>query len=77
LQERRIFPAIDIYKSGTRREDLLLSKTELEVTYSIRKLMYNEGNTAAVTEKLLNVLSKTKNNKDFFDILSKSPELLK
>ncbi|EQB89323.1 transcription termination factor Rho [Clostridium punense] len=77
LQERRIFPAIDIYKSGTRREDLLLSKTELEVTYNIRKLMYNEGNTAAVTEKLLSVLSKTKTNKDFFDILSKSPELLK
>jgi transcription termination factor Rho len=77
LQERRIFPAIDIYKSGTRREDLLLNKSELEVTYNIRKLMYNEGNTAAVTEKLLNVLSKTRSNKDFFDILSKSPELIK
>nr|WP_017413537.1 transcription termination factor Rho [Clostridium tunisiense] len=77
LQERRIFPAIDIYKSGTRREDLLLNKTELEVTYNIRKLMYNEGNTAAVTEKLLNVLSKTRTNKEFFEILSKSPELLK
>lgn len=77
LQERRIFPAIDIYKSGTRREDLLLTKSQLEVTYNIRKLMYNEGNTAAVTEKLLNILSKTKSNEDFFDILSKNADLLK
>ena len=65
LQERRIFPAIDIYKSGTRREDLLLNKLELEVTYSIRKLMYNEGNSQAVTEKLINLLSRTKSNKEF------------
>jgi len=77
LQERRIFPAIDIYKSGTRREDLLLTKSQLEVTYNIRKLMYNEGNTAAVTEKLLNILSKTKSNEDFFDMLSKNGDLLK
>lgn len=77
LQERRIFPAIDIYKSGTRREDLLLTKTQLEVTYSIRKLMYNEGNTAAVTEKLLNILQKTRSNEEFFEILSKNAELLK
>jgi len=77
LQERRIFPAIDIYKSGTRREDLLLNKSELEITYSIRKLMYNEGNSQAVTEKLINLLSKTKSNKDFFDILSKNTDLLK
>jgi len=77
LQERRIFPAIDIYKSGTRREDLLLNKSELEITYSIRKLMYNEGNSQAVTEKLINLLSKTKSNKDFFYILSKNTDLLK
>ena len=38
LQERRIFPAIDIYKSGTRKEDLILSDEEKEVAYSIRKL---------------------------------------
>ncbi len=53
LQERRIFPAIDIYKSGTRREDLLLTKSQLEVSYNIRKIMYKTGNPQAVTEKLI------------------------
>ncbi|MGG7165206.1 transcription termination factor Rho [Clostridium ihumii] len=77
LQERRIFPAIDIYKSGTRREDLLLNKTELEATYNIRQKMYNESNSQAVTEKLINLLSKTKNNKEFFDVVGKNPDLLK
>ncbi|MGL4730721.1 MAG: transcription termination factor Rho [Clostridium sp.] len=77
LQERRIFPAIDIYKSGTRREDLLLSKTELEITYNIRQTMYNESNSQVVTEKLINILSKTNGNKEFFDIIGKNPDLLK
>lgn len=77
LQERRIFPAIDIYKSGTRREDLLLNKTELEATYNIRQKMYNESNSQVVTEKLINLLSKTKNNKEFFDVVGKNPDLLK
>ena len=44
LQERRIFPAIDIYKSGTRKEDLLLTDEEKEVAYAIRKVMYRDGN---------------------------------
>jgi len=76
LQERRIFPAIDIYKSGTRREDLLLTKEQLEVSYSIRKTMYRTGNTQAVTEKLLGVLSRTESNEEFFDILTKNQDLL-
>ncbi|MDZ5001723.1 transcription termination factor Rho, partial [Clostridium perfringens] len=42
LQERRIFPAIDIYKSGTRKEDLILSEEEKEVAYSIRRVMYRD-----------------------------------
>ena len=75
LQERRIFPAIDIYKSGTRREDLLLSKNELDIVYNIRKTMYNEGNSQDVTEKLINILSKTKDNKEFFNILSKESNI--
>ena len=65
LQERRIFPAIDIYKSGTRKEDLLLTDEEKEVAYSIRKVMYRDGNIENITEKLINMLSKTKNNKEF------------
>lgn len=72
LQERRIFPAIDIYKSGTRKEDLLLTDEEKEVAYSIRKVMYRDGNIENITEKLINMLSKTKNNKEFIRIFEKS-----
>lgn len=72
LQERRIFPAIDIYKSGTRKEDLILSDEEKEVAYSIRKVMYRDGNVENVTEKLINMLSKTRNNKEFINIFNKS-----
>ncbi len=77
LQERRIFPAIDIYKSGTRREELLLTKTQLEVSYNIRKIMYRDGNPQAVTEKLLGLLSKTKSNDEFFDLVSKNIDMLR
>lgn len=70
LQERRIFPAIDIYKSGTRREDLLLSEKEYEVAFNIRKAMYAEG-TQNVTEKLIGLLGKTKSNEEFLEIFSK------
>lgn len=72
LQERRIFPAIDIYKSGTRKEDLILSEEEKEVAYSIRRVMYRDGNVENVTEKLINILSKTKNNKEFVGIFNKA-----
>ncbi|KLE17031.1 transcription termination factor Rho [Clostridium sp. C8] len=72
LQERRIFPAIDIYKSGTRKEDLILSDEEKEVSYSIRRVMYRDGNVENVTEKLINMLSKTKSNKEFINIFTKS-----
>ncbi|GAA0757768.1 transcription termination factor Rho [Clostridium sartagoforme] len=72
LQERRIFPAIDIYKSGTRKEDLILSNEEKEVSYAIRRVMYRDGNVENVTEKLINMLSKTKSNKEFINIFSKS-----
>ena len=65
LQERRIFPAIDIYKSGTRKEDLILSKEELEVAFSLRNTMYRDKNADSVTENLINMLSKTKNNNEF------------
>lgn len=71
LQERRIFPAIDIYKSGTRREDLLLSSKEQEVAYNIRKVLYSENSTESVTEKLISLLSKTKNNEEFLEMFNK------
>ena len=77
LQERRIFPAIDIFKSGTRREDLLLDKDELEVSYGIRRSMYAEGTSYFITEKLIHLLSKTKNNREFIDFISKNMDILK
>ena len=72
LQERRIFPAIDIYKSGTRKEDLLLTEQEKEVAYSIRRTMNRDGNIENITENLINMLQKTKNNKEFLDTFEKA-----
>ena len=68
LQERRIFPAIDINKSGTRKEELLQSKRELEAVWSIRKELSNLT-TADVVENLINNLVRTKTNDDFIDVL--------
>jgi len=68
LQERRIFPAIDINKSGTRKEELLQSKRELEAVFGIRKELLNVT-TADVVENLINNLVRTKTNEDFIDIL--------
>ncbi len=68
LSERRIFPAIDIYKSGTRREDLLLSNEELDAVRTIRRVLAG-GNTADVTEHLISMLEKTNNNEEFLQRL--------
>ena len=64
LADKRIFPAIDISKSSTRREDLLLTKKEMESIWTIRKAMSNMG-TAEVTEWFIDKLMKTKTNLDF------------
>jgi len=68
LSEKRIFPAIDLHKSSTRREELLLSKKELDGIWSIRKVM-SGGNTAEITEQLIGMLSKTPTNDMFLDRL--------
>jgi len=68
LSERRIFPAIDIYKSGTRREDLLLSTEELEAVRTIRRVL-SGGNPAEVTEHLIGMLEKTSTNDEFLQRL--------
>lgn len=68
LSERRIFPAIDIYKSGTRREDLLLSNEELEAVRTIRRVL-SGGNPAEVTEHLISMLEKTSTNDEFLQRL--------
>lgn len=71
LQERRIFPAIDIYKSGTRKDELLFDNDEEKnAAYNIRKLLYTD-NVESVTEQLINLLTKSKNNKELMGILSK------
>ena len=77
LQERRIFPAIDIYKSGTRKEDLLLTEEEKEVAFAIRKVMYKDGDIENITENLINMLSKTKNNKEFIEVFPKNESFKK
>ena len=68
LSEKRIFPAIDINKSGTRREDLLLNKDSLSAIFSLRKAISSLG-TAEMTEKLLDQMAKTKNNENFVSII--------
>ena len=66
LSEKRIFPAIDINKSGTRREELLLSKEELETIFALRKAMANM-NTQEMTEQIMEQIVSTKNNDDFLE----------
>ena len=64
LSEKRIFPAIDINKSGTRREDLLLSQDELLTVMSLRKSM-SKMNNMEMTEKVMTLITDTKNNGEF------------
>ncbi len=64
LAEKRVFPAIDIYKSGTRREELLLSKAELEGVYMLRKFLAG-GGAAEVTEQVVPMMAKTATNEEF------------
>ncbi len=68
LQERRVFPAIDLYKSGTRREEVLLTKEELDAIWQVRKLL--SGNQEDATELLIDMMSKTENNADFLSKLT-------
>ena len=67
LSERRIFPSIDIYKSSTRREDLLFDSKEQETSIYIRRLL-SQSNNAEMVEKIMNILMKTKSNKEFIKV---------
>ena len=69
LSEKRIFPAIDINKSGTRREELLLSQKEQEVVFALRKAMSSKS-VSEVTEQLIEEMMATKNNEEFLDKIS-------
>lgn len=70
LQEKRVFPAIDIQKSGTRREDLLLSKDEQEAVYIMRKALNGMKSDEAV-EQILNMFARTANNAEFVQMVKK------
>ena len=70
LSEKRIFPAIDIYKSGTRKEELLLDKEELQAIYTLRKAM-SKLPEVQVTEEILKLITNTKNNKEFISLIEK------
>lgn len=66
LSEKRIFPAIDINKSGTRKEEKLLTKKELETVFALRKAL-SKMPTEDVTETIINQMVTTKNNREFID----------
>ena len=70
LSEKRIFPAINLNKSGTRR-DLLLSGEELEAIWKVRRAMSNQG-VQEVTESIIDNLAHTKSNADFINIVNRT-----
>ncbi len=71
LSEKRVFPAIDIQKSSTRREDLLLDQNELEAVYIMRKALGASPNTDGNLEQIINLFRRTKNNKEFIETIKK------
>ena len=70
LSEKRIFPAISLNKSGTRREDLLMDQDEMEAIWAMRRAMANRP-AADVTEEIVANLAHTKTNKDFIHVIKK------
>ncbi len=70
LSEKRIFPAINLNKSGTRREDLLMNQEEMEAVWIMRRAMADMG-TQEVTERIIDQMAHTKNNSDFVQVLKK------
>jgi transcription termination factor Rho len=69
VADKRVFPAMDILKSGTRKEDLLVDKTDLQKTYVLRRILNPMGTTDAI-EFLIGKLKQTKSNSDFFDSMN-------
>jgi len=69
VADKRVFPAIDILKSGTRKEELLIGRTELQKTYVLRRILNPMGTQDAI-DFLLSKLKETKNNSDFFDSMN-------
>ncbi len=70
LSEKRVFPAIDLQKSSTRREDLLLTQEEIEATFLMRKAFSGSRSDEAV-ERIIDMFRKTKNNHEFIQLVKK------
>lgn len=70
LSEKRIFPAIDLNKSGTRQEDLLMNQEEMEAIWRMRRALGNRDNQE-VTEMILDNLAHTRDNKTFIEVIKK------
>ncbi len=71
LQERRIFPAIDIYRSGTRKEELIMTAQELTAVRKIRQLLYRNSDIGRVTGEMISLLENSESNEEFVDALNK------
>ena len=71
LAERRIYPAIDIFKSGTRKEELLLSAQEMDTMVTLRKYFSNKT-LQEVAEDVISVMKNTKDNREFMDAVTKA-----
>ena len=69
IADKRVFPAIDILKSGTRKEDLLVDKIDLQKTFVLRRILNPMGTTDAI-EFLMSKLKQTKTNGEFFDSMN-------
>ncbi|WP_323040245.1 transcription termination factor Rho [Gemmobacter sp.] len=69
VADKRIFPAMDILKSGTRKEELLVAKNDLQKTYVLRRILNPMGTTDAI-EFLISKLKQTKTNSEFFDSMN-------
>lgn len=70
LSEKRIFPALNLNMSGTRREDLLMNQEEMEAIWYMRRALGN-SDTQEVTELIIDNLAHTRSNKEFVQIIKK------
>lgn len=70
LSEKRIFPAINLNKSGTRREDLLMNQEEMEAVWAMRRALSNSS-VQEVTETIIDNLAHTRNNRDFIQVIKR------
>ena len=69
VADKRVFPAMDVLKSGTRKEELLTDKANLQKTYVLRRILNPMGTTDAI-EFLISKLKQTKTNSEFFDSMN-------